>query len=183
MDMMIAGTLDSIVMVEGEMLEASEADMLEAIKEAHKAIKVHCQVQMELASEVPSSKVKREYSHENHNDELRAKIKDMAYQKYYDITAQGLSDRYERNRQYSEVKDAIKAELSAEELVEEQVGAYIKGAMKSAIRQVVLDSSNRMDGRAMDEIRPIWSEVGYLPGVMALHCFREVKHSRLQRLP
>ena len=164
LDMMIAGTLDSVVMVEGEMLEASEADMLEAIKEAHKAIKVHCQVQLELAAEVPSSKVKREYSHENHNDELRAKIKDLSYQKYYDITAQGLADRYERNRQYSEVKDAIKAELSAEELGEEQMGAYIKGAMKAAIRQVVLDSSNRMDGRAMDEIRPIWSEVGYLPG-------------------
>ena len=66
MDMVIAGTLDSIVMVEGEMNEVSEADMLEAIKAAHEVIKDQCNLQLTIASKVAKASPKREYSHETH---------------------------------------------------------------------------------------------------------------------
>jgi polyribonucleotide nucleotidyltransferase len=96
MDMMIAGTLDSIVMVEGEMNEVSEAEMLEAIKTAHVVIKEQCQLQLDIASKVAKANPKREYSHETHNDELRKRIHDFAYQRCYDVAKQGLADKHKR---------------------------------------------------------------------------------------
>ena len=70
-DLMVAGTMDSIVMVEGEMKEVSEDEMLQAIEEAHKTIKAQCQAQLDLAAKV--GKAKREYDHERKDEELKEK--------------------------------------------------------------------------------------------------------------
>ena len=166
MDMMIAGTLDSIVMVEGEMNEVSEAEMLEAIKAAHVVIKEQCQLQLDIASEVAKANPKREYSHETHNDELRKSIYDFSYQRCYDVAKQGLADKHKRAELFGAIKEDFKATLSEEDMKELGflVGPYFKAAQKAAVRRVVLDEKIRLDGRKSNEIRPISSEAGYLPG-------------------
>ena len=166
MDMMIAGTLDSIVMVEGEMNEVSEAEMLEAIKVAHVVIKEQCQLQLDIGSEVAKANPKREYSHETHNEELRKSIYDFSYQRCYDVAKQGLADKHKRAELFGAIKEDFKATMSEEDMTEFGflVGQYFKSAQKEAVRRVVLDEKIRLDGRKTTEIRPISSEVGYLPG-------------------
>ena len=166
MDMMIAGTLDSIVMVEGEMNEVSEAEMLEAIKVAHVVIKEQCQLQLDIASEVAKANPKREYSHETHNEELRKSIYDFSYQRCYDVAKQGLADKHKRAELFGAIKEDFKATMSEEDMTEFGflVGQYFKSAQKEAVRRVVLDEKIRLDGRKTTEIRPISSEAGYLPG-------------------
>ena len=166
LDMMIAGTLDSIVMVEGEMDEVSEAEMLEAIKQAHAVIKVQCQMQLDLAAKVEKANPKREYSHEVHDEDMRARVHEFAYQKCYDIAKQGLADKHKRAELFGAVKEEFKATLTDQETEELGflVGPYFKAAQKEAVRRVVLDEKIRLDGRKTTDIRPIWSEVSYLPG-------------------
>jgi polyribonucleotide nucleotidyltransferase len=166
MDMMIAGTLDSIVMVEGEMNEVSEAEMLDAIKAAHVVIIEQCKLQLDIASKVAKANPKREYSHETHNDELRKRIHDFAYQKCYNVAKQGLADKHKRAELFAEIKEDFKASMSEEDIEELGflVGPYFKAAQKEAVRRVVLDEKIRLDGRKTNEIRPISSEAGYLPG-------------------
>jgi len=165
MDMMIAGSMDSIVMVEGEMLEVSEAEMLEAIEVAHSAIKVHCKVQMELAEMVGKAFPKREYNHETHDEALRATVKSALYAKYYEACSNGAS-KEARKEAFAAIKEEYVATFSAEELAEKKalIGLYSKEALKDAIRNVVLDEGKRLDGRKTTDIRSIWSEVDYLPG-------------------
>lgn len=88
MDLMVAATYDNIMMVEGEMDEVSEQDLLAAMKAAHDAIKIHCKAQMELMEEVGST-VKREYCHEENDEELRKAVHDACYEKAYAIAASG----------------------------------------------------------------------------------------------
>ena len=166
MDMMIAGTLDSIVMVEGEMNEVSEAEMLEAIKVAHVVIKEQCKLQLDIASEVAKANPKREYSHETHNEELKKSIYDFSYQRCYDVAKQGLADKHKRAELFGAIKEDFKATMSEEDMTEFGflVGQYFKSAQKEAVRRVVLDEKIRLDGRKTNEIRPISSEAGYLPG-------------------
>ena len=133
MDMMIAGTLDSIVMVEGEMNEVSEAEMLEAIKFAHVVIKEQCQLQLDVASEVAKANPKREYSHETHNEELRKSIYDFSYQRCYDIAKQGLADKHKRAELFGAIKEDFKATMSEEDTTELGflVGPYFKASFFS----------------------------------------------------
>lgn len=165
LDMMIAGTLDSIVMVEGEMSEVSEAEMLEAIKEAHKAIIIQCNAINELAAEVKKSLVKREYTHEKKDEALEKEIHDFAFQKCYDIAKQGLNDKAKRGELFGEVKKAYLETISEEKAAENSflINMYFKKAQKDGVRRCMLDEKIRLDGRKMDEIRHIWSEAGYLP--------------------
>ena len=166
MDLIIAGTIDSIIMVEGEMNEVSEAEMLEAIKVAHVVIKEQCQLQLNIASEVAKANPKREYSHEIHNEELRKSIYDFSYQRCYDIAKQGIADKHKRAELFGAVKEDFKATMTEEDLTEFSflVGQYFKSTQKEAVRRVVLDEKIRLDGRKTTEIRPISSEVSYLPG-------------------
>ncbi len=163
-DLMVGATYDNILMVEGEMKEVSEADMLEAIKFAHEAIKPQCLVQMELAKELGKD-VKREYCHEVNDDELKAKVIAETYDKAYAIATGGTA-KHER----SEAFEALEAEFCeqfTEEEFEEKKGMihryFHDEVMKKAMRNMILDEGKRLDGRKTDEIRPIWCEVGVLP--------------------
>lgn len=166
-DCIIAGTMENIVMLEGEMKEISEADMVEIIKVAHAAIKEQCQFQLDLAAEIPASSPKREYTHEDHNEEVRKSVFDFAYDKCREVARQGLASKEKRSELFGAVKEELVASYSEEELetVGKYLGVYFKEAMKKAVRDTMLDDKIRLDGRKFDEIRPIWCEVDYLPVV------------------
>lgn len=165
MNMVIAGTETSVIMVEGEMDEISEDEMVEAIETAHSAIKVHCKAMKELGEMVPSSQPKREYSHMVSDEELKKAVYDACYQGCYDIAKQNLG-KEERGKGFKAVREAYEETLSEEERDEkiDLIKDYFKIAQKDAIRTLVLNDDVRLDGRKPNEIRPIWSEVDYLPG-------------------
>ncbi len=172
MDIMVGATIDNIMMVEGEMKEVSELDLLEAMKAAHEAIKVQCQAQLELMEEVGST-VKREYCHEVNDEELRAEVKAACYDKAYAIAAEGNRDKHARAEAFELVREEYKAayteahaEMDADELAEKLslINRYYHDVEKDAMRRCILDEGKRLDGRSTTDIRPIWCEVGYLPG-------------------
>ncbi len=166
LDMMIGASKDSVCMVEGEMKEISEAEMIEAIKFAHEAIKVQIVAQEKLRTAL-GSPAYREYEGELEDDSVKAKVKAAAYDKYYAI-AQEASSKQERGEKFAEVKEEVKALYSEEEYAEnadlaELVSKYNYKIQKEAVRNVILEKGIRLDGRKTTEIRPIWSEVDYLP--------------------
>ncbi len=163
-DLMVGASADSVAMVEGEMNEVSEGEMIEAIKEAHEAIKVQCAVQIELASEISSSTPKREYCHETHDEELKVRIKNDTYDKVYAVAAEGLG-KDERSTKFKAVKEEWIANLSEEEIENYDsnlINVYYHNVEKEAVRSLVLNEGKRLDGRKTTEIRPIWCEVDYL---------------------
>jgi len=164
-DMIVAGTEENIMMVEGEMDEISEEDMTAAIKFAHEAIKVQCAAQIRLAEAFGKKEV-REYEGERVEEDLEKKVHDMAYDKVYAIAKAG-SAKHERSAAFAEIKADIKATFSEEELEDfgGLVSDYYRKAEKAAIRDLTLNEGLRLDGRKTDEIRPIWCEVDYLPSV------------------
>jgi len=164
-DCIIAGTIDNIVMVEGELAEASEAEMVDVIKVAHESIKKQCQFQLDLAAEIPASSPKREYSHEDHNEDVRKRVMDFSYDKCREVAKQGLASKEKRAELFGAVKEEFIASLTEEETEEigKYISVYFKAAMKKAVRDTMLDDNIRLDGRKFDEVRPIWSEVNYLP--------------------
>ena len=165
MDIMVAATYDNIMMVEGEMKEVSENDLLEAMKVAHEAIKVHCKAQMELMEEVGTT-VKREYCHEVNDEELRAQVREACYEKAYAVAASGNNDKHGRGEAFEAIKAEFKTQFTEEELEEKGalIDRYYHDVEKEAMRRCILDEGKRLDGRKTTEIRHIWCEAGYLPG-------------------
>ncbi len=164
LDLMVAATIDNIMMVEGELKEVSEETLAEALKFAHEAIKVQCQAQIDLAAMVEKSSPKREYCHEVHDEELRARVKEATYDKVYEIAKRGTA-KHERGELFKQVRDEYIESLSEEERTEKEklVKRYFHDVEKEAIRHMILEDRIRLDGRQLDQIRPIWSEVDYLP--------------------
>ena len=164
-DMIIAGTESSIVMVEGEMSEVSEDEMVSAIEAAHAAIKVHCQALNEFGAMVAKSSPKREYSHEVNDDELKKEVMDACYQGCYDVAKKQLP-KEERGESFKAIREKFESKFSEEELEEkgDLIRKYFKSAQKKAVRDLVLNEGVRLDGRSTTDIRPIWTEVDYLPG-------------------
>jgi polyribonucleotide nucleotidyltransferase len=165
-DIMIAGTMKDINMLEGEMKEISEAELVEVFKLAHEAIKEQCQFQLDLAAEIPTANPKREYSHETHNEDVKARVYDLAMEKCKDVARMGLANKAKRTELFDAIKDEVKASFSEEELatVSGFISTYFSQVKKKAVRWVMLNERKRLDGRNFDEIRPIWSEIDYLPG-------------------
>ncbi len=164
-DVMIAGTAENIVMLEGEMHEISEEELVDIIKVAHDAIKKQCQFQLDLASEVEKAQTKREYSHETHDEDIKAKIKAATYDKCKEVARQGIPSKEKRSELFGQIKQDYIDSLTEEELEKEEafISVYFKDSMKEAVRDVILNEKIRLDGRQFDEIRPIWSEVDYIP--------------------
>lgn len=164
MDLMVGATYDNIMMVEGEMNEVSEADLLAALKAAHKAIKVQCKAQMELAEAV--GVVKREYCHEVNDEALRADVHEKCYDKAYAIAKAGCADKHWRADSFEAICNEYIESIPEEEREEKEplVKRYYHDVEKEAMRNCVLDEGIRLDGRTTTEIRPIWCEVDYLPG-------------------
>ena len=163
MDLMVAATYDNIMMVEGEMKEVSEADMLEAIKFAHEEIKKHCKVQMELTEECGKT-VKRTYCHEVNDEELKKAVEAFCYDKCYAVAKSG-QDKHARSDAFDAIKEEFMQTIPEEEREDKQmmVDRYYHAVEKAAMRNLILDEGQRLDGRKTNEVRPIWCEVGYLP--------------------
>ena len=163
LDIMVAATVDNIMMVEGEMKEVSEAVMLEAIKFAHEAIKVQCQAQLELMAEVGKTQ-KRTYCHEKNDEELKEACHNYCYDKCYAI-AKGGTAKHERGDAFAALEEEFLATLPEEEREEKAalVARYFHSVEKEAMRNMILDEGIRLDGRSTTQIRPIWCEVDYLP--------------------
>jgi len=164
-ELIVAASIDNIMMVEGEMKEVSESEMLEGIQVAHDAIKIQCQAQLDLAKMVEKSAVKRDYSHESNDEELKEKVKAATYKKCYDISVEGNADKHARANAFKAVRDEFLDTFSEEEkeVVTKLVKRYFHDVEKEAIRDAMLSEKVRLDGRKMNEIRPIWSEIDYLP--------------------
>lgn len=165
MDIIVAATIDNIMMVEGEMKEVSEDDLLEAMKVAHEAIKVHCQVQLELMEAVGKT-TKREYCHEVNDEDLKKDVWAKTYDKVYEVARACNADKQSRSDNFSAVKAEYIESLDPEYAAANKalISKYYHDVEKEAMRRSILDEGKRLDGRKTTEIRPIWSEVDCLPG-------------------
>ena len=171
MDLMVGATKDNIMMVEGEMDEVSEQDLIGALKAAHEAIKPMCEMQEEL-SKACGTDVKREYDDEINDEDLREQVRKETYDACYAEAQSGDNEKKHREETYEKIKsdfieayDAAHTDLSEDDLEEKhaEIERYFADVQRDSMRRSVLDTGKRMDGRATDEIRPIWCEVDTLP--------------------
>ncbi|NMD04158.1 MAG: polyribonucleotide nucleotidyltransferase, partial [Bacteroidales bacterium] len=163
LDLIVGATYDNILMVEGEMKEVSEADMLEALKVAHEAIKTHCKAQMEFAEELGKN-IKREYDHEVKDEELKKKIWDETYDKCYNAARSSTASKQARESASEAIITEFLSQYTEEDEINEAlVKKYFHDVVKEAARRLVLDEKIRLDGRKTDEIRPIECEIDPLP--------------------
>jgi len=165
-DLIVGATADSVAMVEGEMNEVSEEEMVEAIAYAHEAIKEQVRVQQELAAAVEKSHVKREYPQYAENPDLKQRIHEGVYEHAYKVAHSGNPSKAGRKEGFGAIKKSLTEKLLEEqpELDMKMFGRYYSSAEKKAIRDMMIKERTRLDGRQLTEIRPIWSEVNYLPG-------------------
>jgi polyribonucleotide nucleotidyltransferase len=163
LDFIVAASIENILMVEGEAKEISEADMLEALKLAHDAIKVQCNLQLEMAKELGKTE-KRTYNHEENDETLKAELHALLYPKVYDVARQQLASKQKRSELFGQIIDEYLKSLPEDTTInKDMVKRYYKSIQKEACRNLVLNEKVRLDGRKTNEIRPIWSEVDYLP--------------------
>jgi polyribonucleotide nucleotidyltransferase len=163
-DMIVAASMENIMMVEGEMKEISEADMVAALNFAHDAIKIQCQAQLDLAAMVEKANPKREYCHEINDEELRELVHKSTYDKVYAI-AKAQTTKHERGEAFAAILNEFLETIPEEERVEKtpMVKRYYHDVEYDAMRNMILNDRTRLDGRDLDQIRPIWIETDYLP--------------------
>ena len=163
LDLLVAASIENILMVEGEMKEVSEDDMLEALKVAHDAIKVQCQTQLDLAKALGRTE-KRAYSHEVNDEALREELTTLFYQKVYNVAKQQIKNKSERSAAFDKILDDYLESLPEDTTVNiDLVKRYFHDIHKKAARDLVLNEKLRLDGRNSKEIRPIFTEVDVLP--------------------
>lgn len=163
LDFMVGASIDNILMVEGECKEISEADMLEALKFAHEAIKTQCQLQIELTKEVGKTE-KRTYSHEVNDPALKDELFKTIYPKVYEVARQQVPNKKVRSESFGKILDDYLSALPEDTTVnKDMVKRYYKDIQKKACRDLALKEGARLDGRKPREIRPIWTEVDLLP--------------------
>jgi len=163
LNLMVGATIENICMVEGESLEVSEEEIIEALKVAHDTIKSMCELQLKL-SKLVGSKEKREYSHESSDEDLLKDVALKTFDKIYKIACKGIADKKKRAEEFSKIKDEYLEGIEiGDDFNHFLFGNYFHDVEKDAIRKAVLDKKIRLDGRKLNEIRPIWSEIDYLP--------------------
>ena len=170
LEIIVAATMDNVMMVEGEADECQENELIEAIRVGHEAIKVQCQAQLSLANLVgESATLKRTVVPAiEENPEIKELVSETVSEKILSI-AKGQLDKADRKSRlketYQDLLESLLEEKGEEFMAEhgELIKHYFGKIKKSIIRGVVLDDGIRLDGRRTDEVRPIWCEVDYLP--------------------
>ncbi len=163
MDFMIGATEKNLMMVEGESKECAEEDLVKALEVAHEAIKLQIKAQQELRDKKGITE-KREYPKPVQNEEVLEKVKVFAKDKIYEIAKAG-SAKHERSDAYAKLKEELVASFG-EEPAEEDVklaGKYFEDLQWEVIRNMILDDRTRLDGRKLDEVRPLAMETDFLP--------------------
>jgi len=171
LDLIVAGSSQDIMMVEGEAKECSEEDLVAAIKEAHKAIKVQINAQLELAKMVGDKAIKREVKPFEEKEEIKKEVETLIKDKILALarSASGKTERKNTFKKIYEECEALMLEVRGEEgaafLAENKsyISRYFDKAKKRLVREVIINEKLRLDGRKLDEVRPIWCEVNYLP--------------------
>ncbi len=168
LEIIVAATMDNVMMVEGEAKECMESELVEAIKIGHDAIKTQIEAQNALAQKVgDKALIKREFVEHEINPEVLELVKSMTGDAIYKV-AKGALDKKSRKEQFSEIQENLKTELEekGEEWLEEHgedANLAFGKLKKDIIREMVLSEGVRLDGRPLDQVRPIWTEIGYLP--------------------
>jgi polyribonucleotide nucleotidyltransferase len=165
-DLIVAGTEKDLNMVEGECAEVSEADMLQALKVAHEAIKQQCKAQWELCEMLGGRKPARIYNHERHDEALEKQIREFAYDRIYNVAKSKLP-KAERSEAFKKIREEFVAanypeggEATPDKFL---INKYFHHVEYDAVRAMILNERTRLDGRDLTTVRPIWSEVNYLP--------------------
>ena len=169
LEIIVAATLADVMMVEGEANECTEKDLIDAIKIGHEAVKIQCQAQLDLAQQVgDAALVKRPYEVAEIDEELFQFIFTRAKERILNISNAHLN-KDDRKEGFSQLKEELEEALleeKGEEFMEEnakKASEYFEKIKKETIRTMVLEKKVRLDGRLPDQVRPIWSEVDYLP--------------------
>ena len=158
LDLVVAGTKDAVMMVESEAYELTEDEMLGAVLFAHESIQpvIDLIISMaEVAAKEPFNFQAPDYA------DLFEVVKGLGEEKMR--AAYAIGDKQERVTAVSALKDEIKAGLSEEQLADANLGAALKKLESMVLRGDVVKNGRRIDGRALDQIRPIVSETGLLP--------------------
>lgn len=162
-DLIVAGSIDKLLMVEGEMKEVSEEDMVNALRAAHEAIKDQCALQVELTKAV-GKETKRPFNHEVNDEDLRKQLNELLYPKVYAVARQLITNKNERAEAFHKVEEEYLASLPEDTTINKSlVKKYFHEIQNKASRDLTLNEGLRLDGRKTNQIRPIWSEVDYLP--------------------
>lgn len=169
LDLIVAATMDNVMMVEGEANECQESELIEAIKVAHDAIKVQCKAQLDLAQLVgDKALIKRTIVLPEEDTDLKKLITSLATAPILKVSSSSL-DKFSRKNGYKEILDSVRASILEEkgeeylEINKSTINSMFEKLKKEVIRKMVLDTGVRLDGRKTDEIRPIWCEIDYLP--------------------
>jgi polyribonucleotide nucleotidyltransferase len=171
LEFMIAATEKNIVMVEGEASECSEDDLIKALEIAHDAIRIEIKAQKELW-QMAGSKPKREFVKPEQNEELRTKVNSFAESKIYEVSKSALS-KHDRSERFEKIKDELIDHLKKEynvaegeeldEKIKKLAGKYYHDLQYYVVRDMILNDKVRLDGRGMEDIRPLDMEVDVLP--------------------
>jgi polyribonucleotide nucleotidyltransferase len=161
-ELIVGGTAESVLMIEGDMEEISEAEMLDAIKAGQKAVEKLCAFQEELREEF--GKEKRSFEKEPVNEELESAVREKGEDQIRELVNVGLG-KEEYSQRLSDIKSSVVKELTAKEEFENERGT-IKGILSDIeterLRGMILDKKRRIDGRSPGDIRDIWTQVDYL---------------------
>lgn len=177
MDFIIAATDKNIMMVEGESKECQEEDLIKTIELAHEAIKIQIAAQRELRNKLGLT-TKREYTKTVTNEELKAKVEAFATPRLMDIS-RSASPKHDRSQAFKQLQEELFAHL-AEGLVEGEAvpdeirsfaKKYLEDAQYYAVRNMVLDEGRRLDGRGLEDVRPLTMEVDLLPSPHGVSLF------------
>lgn len=163
LDLIVGATKRDIMMVEGEMFEVSEEVMLEAMKVAHQAIIPQCELQYELM-DLKGTREKRAYIPAPEDEELKALVFAQTYDKFYAVALECNPNKHARKEGFTAVKkEFLETMADAEDAKIAIAKRYLAKAEKKAARDLVLNTGKRLDGRALNQVRPIECEVDFLP--------------------
>jgi polyribonucleotide nucleotidyltransferase len=163
LEFIIAATEKNLMMVEGEAKECSEADLIKALEIAHDAIRIQIKAQAELRTKKGVTTV-RDYKKPPQSEEIQAKVNAFASKRVYEISRKG-SSKNERSDAFNALKDEIIASLGEDitDLDKKLAKKYYEDLKWEVVRNMMVDERIRLDGRALDQVRPLAMEVEPLP--------------------
>jgi polyribonucleotide nucleotidyltransferase len=163
LEFLIAATDKNLMMVEGEANECSEEDLVQALQIAHDAIRIQIKAQNDLREKV-GNKPKRDYKKPETNEELNAKVQAFTKDRIYQISKAG-SSKHKRSEAFDQLKKDLIESLGTElsDADKKLAKKYYADLQWEIVRNMIVDEKIRLDGRKLDEVRPLAMETDPLP--------------------